>query len=595
MILRATDKDGAIAFALEMSSKYSPTNELIFDVRIFEQASTDYYAGLNCILSTANFFGCFGLLRIEETDFLLTISKIAQIGALDGNEIFQIQQVRVFIVSESSADSINAKGPEFIDAPIGYLDKRIVWLNNIKSQLETHFNGGFYYFSSNDITKNMQVSKSSEKLSDKYVWNYHALRPFKKFMHLQDAATRQMLVNANLFPAIMKGFAGFSKILIGERTLKCWLISRISCKRIGPRYSYRGLDDDGESANFVETENVLEIEGLIFSYIIIRGSVPVFWDQQGLQVAYNKIQLTRSPIATQPSFERHFENLRRDYGLIHALDLLGNGREQSEQLLSNAFDFHMKKAAYFDSSVNITTFDLNSEILNASSTETILDRLEEMFKAVCFEIPSFSYFVKDQEKRTTIRRQHGVFRVNCLDCLDRTNIAQSFISWKVMDLFLRNYIVPGSLPSNYGETMLLLNEIWGDNGDQLSYIYSGAAALKSSITRTGKYSVTGMISDLKKSAKRIYHDYFVDEMKHDTIRQVIGISAETVKMHDIMNIYSDNDSDENLDASARIGKSEISILAITWNVNNNFPELMDLNKLFETHTGVHQRLKTNLT
>ncbi len=55
------------------------------------------------------------------------------------------------------------------------------------------------------------------------------------------------------------------------------LISRRQHLRTGTRMNVRGLDDDGNVANFVETEQILKIGQSIFSFVITRGSVPIFW------------------------------------------------------------------------------------------------------------------------------------------------------------------------------------------------------------------------------------------------------------------------------------------------------------------------------
>ena len=72
------------------------------------------------------------------------------------------------------------------------------------------------------------------------------------------------------------------------------LISRLSCRRAGTRFNSRGIDDDGNVANFVESETIYwsptvagqsdpsmaeKPSGICFSYAQIRGSVPVFWEQ----------------------------------------------------------------------------------------------------------------------------------------------------------------------------------------------------------------------------------------------------------------------------------------------------------------------------
>lgn len=46
----------------------------------------------------------------------------------------------------------------------------------------------------------------------------------------------------------------------------------------------RGTNDEGHVANFVETEQVIFLDNEITSYVQTRGSVPLFWEQPGVQV-----------------------------------------------------------------------------------------------------------------------------------------------------------------------------------------------------------------------------------------------------------------------------------------------------------------------
>ena len=67
-----------------------------------------------------------------------------------------------------------------------------------------------------------------------------------------------------------------------------YLISRRSNRRAGTRYNARGLnnilgiDDYGNVANFVETEQILFYKNICCGFIQIRGSLPIFWQQSGL-------------------------------------------------------------------------------------------------------------------------------------------------------------------------------------------------------------------------------------------------------------------------------------------------------------------------
>ena len=52
------------------------------------------------------------------------------------------------------------------------------------------------------------------------------------------------------------------------------------------------MDDDGNVANFVETEQVLLLpNGSYSSFVQIRGSVPVFWEQPAGQVDLKHINI----------------------------------------------------------------------------------------------------------------------------------------------------------------------------------------------------------------------------------------------------------------------------------------------------------------
>jgi hypothetical protein len=48
----------------------------------------------------------------------------------------------------------------------------------------------------------------------------------------------------------------------------------------------RGCNDEGHVANFVETEQIIFLEKEVTSYVQTRGSVPLFWEQPGVQVIF---------------------------------------------------------------------------------------------------------------------------------------------------------------------------------------------------------------------------------------------------------------------------------------------------------------------
>jgi hypothetical protein len=46
----------------------------------------------------------------------------------------------------------------------------------------------------------------------------------------------------------------------------------------GARFIVRGIDDNSNVANYVETEMIVVYEDYIYSFSQIRGSIPIFWE-----------------------------------------------------------------------------------------------------------------------------------------------------------------------------------------------------------------------------------------------------------------------------------------------------------------------------
>ena len=94
----------------------------------------------------------------------------------------------------------------------------------------------------------------------------------------------------------------------------------------------RGVDDDGHVANFVESEQLISLDQSCASFlqvsqpeelihlkyflfieiffVQVRGSVPLFWEQPGVNVGSHKIRISRGPELSAPAFDSHFRQLK---------------------------------------------------------------------------------------------------------------------------------------------------------------------------------------------------------------------------------------------------------------------------------------------
>ena len=82
----------------------------------------------------------------------------------------------------------------------------------------------------------------------------------------------------------------------------------------------------------------------------------------------------------------------------------------------------------------------------------------------------------------------GVFRTNCIDCLDRTNVVQSMLAHRNLEIVLKKFTILDNnqnLENQFSFESLYKN-VWADHADLISFQYSGTGALKTDFTRTGK-------------------------------------------------------------------------------------------------------------
>lgn len=360
------------------------------------------------------------------------------------------------------------------------------------------------------------------------------------------------------------------------------VISRLSSRRAGTRFNSRGLDDDGNVANFVETETIFwSPSGVCFSYIQIRGSVPIFWESSSsLLPGQQKVQITRSPEATQPAFDKHFGALEHVYGAVHIVNLL-SASKPGEAELTERYRYHVSKSPLRQgkgegevSEHNLlreTEFDFHERTRGPGGYEGArairpdLKASAKGFVYLLLEDIAGSADASEKHANTkpmAVMQQSGVFRVNCLDCLDRTNLVQGIISHMALELFFSHRTELASQ-----DFWMRHSSLWADNGDALSTIYAGTGALKSSFTRHGKMSLSGAIADARKSATRLYMNNFADKGRQNTIDLLLGrlMRQTPVELYDPINDHVNAELSRK--ALEFTSSKTITIRVCTYNLN----------------------------
>ncbi|SCV03751.1 LAME_0H12926g1_1 [Lachancea meyersii CBS 8951] len=431
-------------------------------------------------------------------------------------------------------------------------------------------NGSFYYSSNFDLTSILQKrgmsahSLSFDNYQEEYMWNSFLMQETITFRNHLDDTARRILDDEGFLTTVIRGFAETFVTYIKQLKVSLTVISKQSWKRAGTRYNARGVDDEANVANFVETELIMYSREYCYAFTQIRGSIPIFWEQDTALIN-PKVQITRSLEATQSVFDDHFTRLVDKYGPVHVVNLLSTKSNEIE--LSRRYKQHVakSKAHKLNKDIFFTEFDFHKETSQEGFAAAA--RIKPLVTQFLLESGYFSYDVRDHK---VLSEQHGIFRTNCLDCLDRTNLVQQFLSRYAFALFLNDFhLMSTTQGTAFTDSDLFIkhNTLWADHGDQVSQIYTGTNALKSSFSRKGKMSFAGVLSDATKSVSRMYINNFMDKNKQINIDTLLGrlSNQRVVALYDPINEYVT--SELNKSSSQFTTSSTINIFVGTYNVN----------------------------
>uniref|UniRef100_A0A669P1R1 Synaptojanin-2 n=1 Tax=Phasianus colchicus TaxID=9054 RepID=A0A669P1R1_PHACC len=425
-------------------------------------------------------YGCLGELQLKSGNarlhFLVLVTGCTSVGKILDAEVYKITATDFCPLQEETKE-----------------EERVTALRKI-------LNSGMFYFSWPNAGSNFDLTVRAQKQGDNhyesgnsFFWNQLLHVPFK---HYQVNCSDWLL-------KVICGVVDIRTVYASHKKAKACLISRISCERAGARFHIRGVNDDGHVSNFVETEQTIYLDDDVSSFVQIRGSVPLFWEQPGLQVGSHHLRLNRGLEANAPAFDRHMMLLKEQYGKQVIVNLLGS--RGGEEVLNRAF----KKLLWASSHAADTpmiNFDYH-QFAKGGKTEKLENLLRPQLK---LHWEDFGVFAKGEN--VSPRLQTGTFRMNCLDCLDRTNSVQSFIA---LEILLTQLEILGlnsrSIVERFVESY---KAMWTLNGHNLSKVFTGSRALE------GKHKV-GKLKDGARSVSRTIQSNFFDAVKQEAIKLLL--------------------------------------------------------------------------
>nr|XP_055169327.1 synaptojanin-1 isoform X5 [Nyctereutes procyonoides] len=479
-------------------------------------------------------YGLLGVLRLNLGDtmlhYLVLVTGCMSVGKIQESEVFRVTST------------------EFISLRIDSSDEDRI------SEVRKVLNSGNFYFAwsasgtSLDLSLNAHRSMQEHTTDNRFFWNQSLHLHLKHYgVNCDDWLLR-----------LMCGGVEIRTIYAAHKQAKACLISRLSCERAGTRFNVRGTNDDGHVANFVETEQVVYLDDSVSSFIQIRGSVPLFWEQPGLQVGSHRVRMSRGFEANAPAFDRHFRTLKNLYGKQIIVNLLGS--KEGEHMLSKAFQSHLKASEHV-ADIHMVNFDYHQMVKGGKA-----EKLHSVLKPQVQKFVDYGFFYFNGSE--VQRCQSGTVRTNCLDCLDRTNSVQAFLGLEMLakQLEALGLAEKPQLVTRFQE---VFRSMWSVNGDSISKIYAGTGALE------GK-AKAGKLKDGARSVTRTIQNNFFDSSKQEAIDVLLLGNTLNSDLADKARALLTTGS---LRASSKVLKSmcenfykyskpkKIRVCVGTWNVN----------------------------
>ncbi|KAK2414701.1 Phosphoinositide phosphatase family protein [Trifolium repens] len=446
---------------------------------------------------TSTIYGVVGTIRLVVGTYAIVITSRKEVGSFLGFPVYRLTSMRVLACNEALRFSTSQEKRD---------EAYFLTLLKVVESMP-----GLYYSYEADISLNLQrrsklvegwMSKPLWKQADpRYVWNKHLM---EELIELKLDRFIMPLVQGNILNFV-------SELKLKDSCAKLTLISRRCTRRLGTRMWRRGANFEGDTANFIETEQLLELEEFKFSFLLVRGSIPILWEQI-VDLSYKPHLRVISHEQTHNIVERHFHDLSQRYGDVLAVDLTDKHGEEGQ--LSAAYAAEMQN----QQNVRYVPFDFHYHCGNSN-----FDDLKILYDQISEDFEKQRYFMIDR-KGDILEEQKGIMRSNCIDSLDRTNVTQCYMAQKALNLQLQRIGVLTSsecismFDDEYGKFRIL----WAEQGDEISLEYAGTNALKGDLVRYGKKTLSGIIKDGMSALSRYYLNSFHDGIRQDALDLISG-------------------------------------------------------------------------
>ncbi|KAF7837592.1 phosphoinositide phosphatase SAC3 isoform X2 [Senna tora] len=509
-------------------------------------------------------YGIVGFVKFLGPYYMLLITKRRQIGAICGHTVYAVSKSTMIPLPNSSVHSniASSKNENRYKKLLCMVD------------LTKDFFFSYSYHIMRSLQKNLCHNETGQVLYETmFVWNEFLTRGIRN--HLQ---------NTLWTVALVYGFFKQDTLTVAGREFILTLISRRSRHYAGTRYLRRGVNEKGRVANDVETEQIVfedVPEGLpvqISSVVQNRGSIPLFWSQETSRLNLKPDIILSKKDQNYQATRLHFENLVQRYGNpIIILNLIKTHEKKPRESIlrsefANAIDF-INKDLSEETRLRFLHWDLHKHFRSKSANVLLLLGKVAAYALTltgffycqvtptlrpeeCLRWPSTDNVDKgsfspkhldnnnDNEDANNLERkpsggnsvvngnhsvkppmlQRGVLRTNCIDCLDRTNVAQYAYGLAALGHQLHALGIIDHPKIDLDDPVADdLMGFYERMGDTLAHQYGGSAAHNKIFSeRRGQWRAATESQEFFRTLQRYYSNAYMDAEKQDAINVFLG-------------------------------------------------------------------------
>ncbi|BBM99160.1 phosphatidylinositol 3,5-bisphosphate 5-phosphatase [Marchantia polymorpha subsp. ruderalis] len=519
-------------------------------------------------------YGIVGFTQYLESYYMILVTKHRQIGMLCGHAIYAIEESQMITVPHSSVqtDVANSKTELRYKKLLSGVD------------LTKDFFFSYTYRIMQSLQRNVLVQDGeSLPYENMFVWNAFLTRGIRE--RLNNTRWTVALVHGFFEQAKFSIFGRIFVITLISRRSRHFAGTRYLKRGVNDKGK---VANDVETEQIVLDEECGfgTTLGQMSSVVQNRGSIPLFWSQEASRLSPKPDIILHRIDPIYKATALHFEDLEQRYGnpiiilnliktvekrpremmlrreFATAVGYLNNILAEESRLKFIHWDFHKfaksKSAnvlpvlgAVAGEALDLTGIYYSGKPsvakrpsrLKRSSTSPLKNMLGRGSPPAVPE-PSRDFGTISMTGATTSARdsendcsrekkflrskepqfQRGVLRTNCIDCLDRTNIAQFACGLAAAGRQLYALGLTDTLKLDAGGLFgRALGDMYKRMGDAIALQYGGSAAHNTVFPeRQGKWRATTQSREFLKSIKRYYSNTYTDGEKQDAINLFLG-------------------------------------------------------------------------